>query len=204
MTTTPEEREKIVQQYTPMVWKLAIQQFTTGIGRNLGTVEDCVQVGMMALLDSIDKFDPERGCKFITYAYPAVARRIYQVANNTHGLIHVPGYTIPAAKDDANQSGRARDARRALSVNSRCIHDKWECNLPAPPEPEPHEGVTYDERVKLADAMRRLTPRERRVLLRTVGDGLTYEEVGAELGVSKERVRQIRNEALRKARRESL
>lgn len=52
-----------------------------------------------------------------------------------------------------------------------------------------------------AAALRPLSPRWRRIVLRIVRDGATYREVGDELGVSHERVRQLYRRALKKAAR---
>ncbi|MFL0690932.1 MAG: sigma-70 family RNA polymerase sigma factor [Agrobacterium tumefaciens] len=52
----------------------------------------------------------------------------------------------------------------------------------------------------LKDAMNRLNERESRIIKarRLTEDGATLEELGAELGISKERVRQIETRALEK------
>lgn len=52
--------------------------------------------------------------------------------------------------------------------------------------------------VELSRALRRLLPRERRVIARIFGDGSHGVDVASELGVSRERVRQIKERALQK------
>ena len=74
-------------------------------------------------------------------------------------------------------------------------------------EPLPDEQVSMmidEERrnVWLDDALNTLNPRELRIIRerRLSEDGATLESLGSELGISKERVRQIENRALEKLR----
>lgn len=74
----------------------------------------------------------------------------------------------------------------------------------APLPDETVQSMIDSERRKtwLADAMNTLNPREQKIIhsRRLSDDGATLEELGAELGISKERVRQIENRALEKLR----
>ncbi|MCB1456395.1 MAG: sigma-70 family RNA polymerase sigma factor, partial [Nitratireductor sp.] len=74
----------------------------------------------------------------------------------------------------------------------------------APLPDEAVETMIDGERRKLwlADALNTLNARERKIIhsRRLSDDGATLEELGSELGISKERVRQIENRALEKLR----
>ena len=86
--------------------------------------------------------------------------------------------------------------------------DEWQDLLPdSRPTPEDVTISGHDTHVRLkwlADALGELTSREQTVIrqrrLEGDGDGVTLEELGKELGVSKERVRQIEQRALTKLR----
>ena len=69
--------------------------------------------------------------------------------------------------------------------------------------PQPYEELVRSEMKRTVDTLlSMLEPRQKRILQLYFGleDGvcLTFEEIGAEMGVSKERARQIRNQALAK------
>ena len=80
----------------------------------------------------------------------------------------------------------------------------WQDMLPDPgPDPEQIVMNTHDTRLRhrwLKDAMDTLDTRERQIIMRRrlTDAGITLEDLGAELGVSKERVRQLENRALTK------
>ncbi|MBL8835107.1 MAG: RNA polymerase factor sigma-32 [Alphaproteobacteria bacterium] len=86
--------------------------------------------------------------------------------------------------------------------------DEWQDLLPdSRPTPEEVAMVGHDTHVRLkwlSDALGELSSREQVVIrqrrLEGDGDGVTLEELGKELGVSKERVRQIEQRALSKLR----
>lgn len=59
-------REEIVLQYAPVVKHIA-NRLAARLPSNF-QVDDLIQVGMIGLLESIEKFDPKRGIKFKTYA----------------------------------------------------------------------------------------------------------------------------------------
>jgi RNA polymerase sigma factor for flagellar operon FliA len=63
---TPEARERLILHYSPLV-KFVAGRVATGLPQNVEQT-DLVSYGIFGLIDAIDKFDPERGFKFETYA----------------------------------------------------------------------------------------------------------------------------------------
>ncbi len=77
------------------------------------------------------------------------------------------------------------------------------------PSPEETTADAHDDGLRrrwLALALERLPERERRILLarQLAEDAITLDELGRELGVSKERVRQLEQRALNRLRRDIL
>lgn len=61
-----EERDRLIEQYAPMIKHLALR-----ISMRLPShieLEDLVNSGVIGLMDAIEKFDPEKGVRFETYA----------------------------------------------------------------------------------------------------------------------------------------
>ncbi|XCM84232.1 RNA polymerase sigma factor SigF [Kitasatospora sp. HUAS MG31] len=53
-------------------------------------MEDIIQVGTVGLIKAIDRFDPERGVEFTTYAVPTVVGEIKRYFRDTTWAVHVP------------------------------------------------------------------------------------------------------------------
>lgn len=84
---------KIINANERLVWKIARSYSTRGVD-----VEDLVQEGKIGLLKAIEKFDPERGIKFSTYATWWVRQAIgrYVSLNSTSATVpaHIVTYAI--------------------------------------------------------------------------------------------------------------
>lgn len=61
-----EARNEIVLQYTSLVRKIVLR--FKGSYNNFGQLDDMVNQGIIALIDAVEKFDPEMGNKFETFA----------------------------------------------------------------------------------------------------------------------------------------
>jgi len=136
--------------------------------------DDLASEGMLALVRSVDRFDPFRGVRFSTYAYNAITRAIARGRRRSDQQRRFYGMPFEAETEQPERE----DTGKALFVDRlRVVLDR---NL----------GELTEREV---DILRRRFPGydQRR---------LTLEEIGADCGLSKERVRQIQNRALRKLR----
>jgi RNA polymerase primary sigma factor len=173
-------RNHILRANTSLVMAMARRTRTTGV--ELG---DLVSEGNLALLRCVDKFDCSRGFKFSTYACRAIMSGFARLGAKTARY----RTQFPAPFDPTFERSDYLDQKR---------------------EDEARECVN-GLRLILSSNAAELSKVEQRVLnarfaLNRSGRGdasgkpRTLEQVGALLGVSKERVRQIQNRALRKLR----
>lgn len=83
-TGDPNLKWPLVLRYEGMVRNVALQ--VRGIYSSFAQVEDVVSEGLLALLSSIDKFDPEKGVKFETYASKRIRGMVIDLARKQDWL----------------------------------------------------------------------------------------------------------------------
>ncbi len=138
-----------------------------------GDIAELISIGNLALTRAVDKFDFARGYGFSTYATWAI-RNEFRSVRRERRLVPTDTATLPDTVDT-----------RVDPVEQQLAQDRRE------------RIVAY--------LLGRLDERERRVLVGRFGIGTAREEtlgqLGAELGISKERVRQIEVQARNRLRR---
>ncbi|MBC8329867.1 MAG: RNA polymerase sigma factor RpoD/SigA [Planctomycetes bacterium] len=202
-------------------------------GRGLA-LPDLIAEGNLGLLKAIEKFNPEAGFRFSTYATWWIQQTIRRALINQAKTVRVPSYMVeiltkwrrvsnemenslgrlPTAQEIADQLGLSaanlRVVKQALNTTSSSGNgDELLTNIA-----EDHPGVaaerlTPDEIALKKDALKTLRDilelidqREATVLRMRYGiegdSPATLEKIAKALGISRERVRQVEREALRK------
>ena len=149
--------------------------------RHVGPMQnffELVSDGNMSLMRAVEKFDYARGNKFSTYASWAVMKNFAR--------------TIP---DEHRRRDRFRTSYAELFTATE----------DARPDPFEEEAAQAQRETQVEKILQRLDEREQRIIVRRFGlrrgqEPLTLKQVGAELGVTKERIRQIEARALSKLR----
>jgi RNA polymerase primary sigma factor/RNA polymerase sigma factor len=139
---------------------------------------ELVSDGNVSLMKAIEKFDFARGFKFSTYATWAIVKNYAR--------------TIPGEYKHQNRFRTSSDELFAAAEEPR-------------DNPATHEAAQRERERSIRKILRRLDEREQEIVIRRFGldhsrEPLTLKELGAEMGVTKERVRQIEVRALEKLR----
>ena len=74
-------RESLVQRFTPLARNLARRY-----GRSSEPFEDLLQVALLGLLKAVDRFDPERGNHFPSFAVPTILGEMRRYFRDAGGL----------------------------------------------------------------------------------------------------------------------
>jgi RNA polymerase primary sigma factor/RNA polymerase sigma factor len=143
-----------------------------------GDLFEKVSEGNLSLMRAVEKFDYTRGFKFSTYATWAIKKNY-----------------IRAYSNEIRQTDRFRTGHEELLDASAGHRSNPTIQLAAQRQRED----------QVSNIMQRLTDRERRIISSRFGIGssrepMTLKDVGVELGVSKERIRQIEARAMQKLR----
>ncbi|TDD02359.1 FliA/WhiG family RNA polymerase sigma factor [Saccharopolyspora terrae] len=227
---TQELRDRLVLHYAPLV-KYVAGRVGTGLPSHV-EISDLIQSGIFGLVDAIEKFEPERGLKFETYAMQRIRGAIL---DDLRAQDWVPRSVRSRARDveralerlEAKLQRTATDAELAdelelsldelrelfaqLQMTSVVALDdligaghaqaSLAETLPDDRAEDPVAAlVDRDSRRQLAEAVERLSERDRVVVTLYYFENLTLAEIGRVLGVTESRVCQLHTRAVLRLR----
>lgn len=141
--------------------------------------DDLLSQGIASLMHAVEKFDFDRGYRFSTYATCAVRRDLYRLVMS-----------------------RKKDLQRFTSGSGEQLDSCPDERDPIDPNAEADWRVLSNA---IGDMLGELDDREKFIVrkrygLEGSGKKVSYSSLGRELGISKERVRQLANRAMEKLR----
>tara|TARA_R110001583_G_scaffold30171_8_gene104525 strand:+ start:40 stop:837 length:798 start_codon:yes stop_codon:yes gene_type:complete len=182
------------------------------------SLSDLIAEGNYGLLKAIKNFDWSRGYRFISYAVWWVKQSILQCLNENARTIRLPVNIIQELHREKKKVGKEIDELNTklsllpTTINyDRPINEEGDTLIDMivnknADDPEDSFKDEFNLKTELIKLMSGLDEREKNIIIDYYGlsgTPMTLQEIGDELSLTKERVRQIKEKALRKLRNDS-
>jgi RNA polymerase sigma-B factor len=208
----PSARQTVIEAFRPLALGVARRYH-----RGEEPLEDLEQVALLGLIKALERFDPDRGSPFVTYALPTMSGEVRRHYRDTGWAVHVTrgaqelAQRLTALERSTNERLSAQEAAERLGedvedvVSGRLAQRAMRADSLDRPRPETESDAepayvpSADEPGYAAAEMRAtigqltegLSERQRRILaLRFAGDQ-TQSEIGADLGMSQMHVSRL-------------
>ena len=223
-THDPALRDQLVTAHLGLAHQLARRFVNRG-----ESYDDLVQVASLAIVKSVDRFDPERGVEFSTFATRTVLGELKRHFRDKGWAVRAPrriqelylelGQTVGTLSQELGRSPTVAELAESTGASEESVLEALEAgqgyrtsSIDAPDRQEETlaeriggEDATFgnvDDRSVLAPALARLAPREQTILRLRFADGLTQSEIATRIGVSQMHVSRLLAASLERLRKE--
>lgn len=166
-----DSRARLIESYQPLVFKVVMQ-----IRPPADVTMDMIQEGTIGLIEAVERFDPQRGVRFSTFA-----------------MYRIRGRVLNALR---------RDHRATYSLDQDAASDRPLAQRLADPQSDDALASVEDHAViaRIADTVRALPPRERTILRAMYFEAREPRRVAAELRISLSHFYRLQKQALARVR----
>lgn len=212
----PDLRDEVVRAYLPAARSVARKFAGRGVDE-----DDLFQVASLAMVKALERFDPEKGVKFVSYVIPSMVGEVRNYFRDSARLIRLPrrGVQLAAQVNRARgeleqalgRSPRADEIADRLNVRLEDVLEALEIynhrtiSLDSEDEETPIENFVgaedaaleaFEMSEQLAGAMSALSERERSVIRMRFFENLSQRQIAEKMNLSQMTVSRVERQAL--------
>jgi RNA polymerase sigma factor for flagellar operon FliA len=180
-----ELRKQIILNYTNLVHYVI--HHSKFVAMNIFDDRDYFQFGIEGLHEAIERFDPEFGTKFETYAIQRIRGKIIDEIRKVQ------------IKPRVDKDGEPIYQYSNVSLNQSINHEEGSMlyeMIPAEVETPVEETEKKEIKKSLIEAIKKLNERDRLIITLYYYEHLSYKEISDTLNISVSRVSQIHNRVI--------
>jgi RNA polymerase sigma-B factor len=222
-TGDSDARERLIERYLPFAQRLARRFTATGAER-----EDLIQVAGCALVKAVDRYDPDRGFAFTTFATPTINGELKRFIRDTGWALRVPrglqeryleleraiseleprlgrsptpaelAQHLAVTREEIIEAYEVATRRDVDSLDKAIETDDGRRKYAGPPGREDPRYELIEERATIAPLLAALPKREQEILRLRFGAELSQREIAEQLGISQMHVSRLIRRSLDK------
>jgi RNA polymerase sigma-B factor len=218
-----DARDELIERFLPLARKLAHRY-----GGSREPYDDLVQVASLGLVKAVERFDPERGFQFSSYAVPTIVGELKRYFRDASWAVHVERGAQERARlilDGRNELAARHGRSPTVTELAELLQCSAEEVIDGLQTAEAHDAVSLDapvssdagaerrmdslggddERLGRIDAgatvfaaAQKLSERDREILYLRFGEDLTQAEIAERVGISQMQVSRLLRRAVRR------
>ena len=214
-----EAREKFINGNLRLVLSIIKRFYTRG-----ENADDLFQVGCVGLIKSMDNFDPKQNCQFSTYAVPMIVGEVKRYLRDNNAIrvsrsVKDLAYRVLAEKEkflkENDREATIEEIAKIIDIPKEDIVMSLDAiqtpiSLQEPAGNSDSDNIYIEDQISdkkntdefwaetitVAEAMKKLTDKERQVLNKRFFEGRTQIEVASEIGISQAQVSRLEKSAI--------
>ncbi len=214
-------RDQLIENHLNLVRYLAAKFKNRG-----EPIDDLVQVGSVGLIKAIDRFDPDRGLEFTTFATPTIMGEIKRHFRDKGWSVRVPrrlqelsakvnqatdeltcelnrtptveeiAQRLETSVDEVLEAMESSSAYNSVSLEGGNSDDEESPSVIDRFGSEDASLISSDDRMVIDDVVATFSPREQEAIHMRFEEGLTQAEIAEKLGISQVQVSRLLRRAL--------
>lgn len=214
-----EAREKFINGNLRLVLSIIKRFYTRG-----ENADDLFQVGCVGLIKAMDNFDPKQNCQFSTYAVPMIVGEVKRYLRDNNAIrvsrsVKDLAYRVLAEKEkflkENDREATIEEIAKIIDIPKEDIVMSLDAiqtpiSLQEPAGNSDSDNIYIEDQISdkkntdefwaetitVAEAMKKLTDKERQVLNKRFFEGRTQIEVASEIGISQAQVSRLEKSAI--------